>query len=582
MPQRERFRAGSTDLGYRPIAHRSALYHRFVVSAEPELTGALLEGRYRVEELLAIGGMSRVYRGTDIRLDRAVAIKVMDPRLASDPAFRSRFEREARAIARIDHPNVVDVYDQGEHGGPPNPLVYLAMELVSGGNLRDVLRERGALPVPEALAVLEPVLSGLAAAHAQGLAHRDVKPENVLISTSGTVKVADFGLVTAAAQARASTTGMIIGTMAYLSPEQVTGRGIDARSDVYAAGVLLYELLTGVPPYQGDHALSIAYQHVNKDMPAPSELVPNLPPDLDALVTSATRRIPDARPSNAETLLHAVLGVRAALGIPRVPVPVPHPKGCSAATVPGQTGPPADEARAPRPTRALTSVGRPNEPDRPPSGWPYADDEPVDHLQRRRRGRQLLAAWITGVALLGMVIAAISWGAGAGHWTAMPTVVGMDQASAARVVQAAGLVASVRQQHDNTMPAGRIATSTPVAAVEVAKGSTVVLIVSSGRPVVPEIAPGTSVTQAEQILRNSDLTVAQDPGTQHSHPTAPPGSVIDTSPPAGTQMDIGAPVALVVSSGPRRHSGSEDGTDGLRRSIVDQIEQGIQHALGGG
>jgi serine/threonine-protein kinase len=557
-----------------------------VVSAEPELTGALLEGRYRVGDLLAVGGMSRVYAGTDTRLDRDVAIKVMDPQLAADPAFRKRFEREARAVARIDHPGVVDVYDQGEHGGPPDPVVYLVMELVLGGTLRDVLRERGALGVPEALAVLEPVLAALSAAHAQGLAHRDVKPENVLISNTGAVKVADFGLVTAAAQARASTAGMIIGTVAYLSPEQVTGRGIDARSDVYAAGVLLFELLTGEPPYQGEHALSVAYQHVNKDMPAPSMLVPELPPDLDALVLSATRRDPDARPPDAQTMLHAVRGVRAALGIPRVPVPIP-----GAATAAGWAERRADDERTepsagPRPTRALTSVAQLDEPN---PAWSSAEPEPGDHLLRRRRGRQFLAAWIVGVAVLGLIIGTLAWNAGIAHWTTTPVVIGMDEAAATRAEQAAGLVPVVQQRHDNRVPAGRVAQSAPEAGTHVARGSTVVLTASSGRPMVPQISPGTTVAQAEVILRNADLTARQNPSARHSHPTAPPGTVVGTLPGAGTAMDVGDPVTLVLSSGPSRHDHTDsdsdspsNGPDDLRRSIVDRIEDGIRRALGGG
>src|SRR5580765_2600713 len=189
--------------------------------------------------------MSTVYRGVDVRLDRPVAIKVMDAKLAGDPTFRARFEREARAAARIDHPAVVGVHDQGEAAGPAGPMTFLVMELVDGGTLRDLLRERSALGVPLAFAVLEPVLAGLAEAHRLGLVHRDVKPENVLISDRGEVKIADFGLVTAAAQAGHSHAGMILGTVAYLSPEQVETGAADARSDVYAAGILLYEMLVG-------------------------------------------------------------------------------------------------------------------------------------------------------------------------------------------------------------------------------------------------------------------------------------------------------------------------------------------------
>ena len=198
--------------------------------------GALLDGRYRLGPVLARGGMSTVYRATDTRLDRPVAVKVMDPRLAADPAFRTRFEREARSTARIHHPAVVGVHDQGTAAVGDEAVAFLVMELVEGGTLRDVLAARGALDVPAALAVLEPVLAGLAEAHRRGLVHRDVKPENVLISRTGEVKVGDFGLVTAAAQAGASHVGMILGTVAYLSPEQVSTGSADARSDVYAAG----------------------------------------------------------------------------------------------------------------------------------------------------------------------------------------------------------------------------------------------------------------------------------------------------------------------------------------------------------
>ena len=272
--------------------------------------GVLLDGRYRLGPALARGGMSTVYRATDTRLDRPVAVKVMDPRLAADPAFLTRFEREARSAARIDHPAVVDVHDQGTGVlGDGEPVVFLVMELVEGGTLRDVLRARGALPVPTAVAVLGPVLDGLAQAHARGLVHRDVKPENVLISRTGEVKVADFGLVTAAAQAGASHAGMILGTVAYLAPEQVATGAADARSDVYSAGVLAYELLTGAPPYTGDTAISVAYRHVHDDVPPPSSRAADVPPELDDLIVRATRRDPAVRPVDAGAFLAALCRV---------------------------------------------------------------------------------------------------------------------------------------------------------------------------------------------------------------------------------------------------------------------------------
>ncbi|MGZ4588336.1 MAG: protein kinase domain-containing protein, partial [Mycobacteriaceae bacterium] len=218
-----------------------------------DLLGVLLDGRYRIDSIIAHGGMSTVYRGIDLRLDRPIAIKVMDPRFANDPAFLSRFELEARSVARLSHAGLVAVYDQGSDDGH----VFLVMDLIEGGTLRDLLRERGALSVPVAFSVLEPVLAALATAHRAGLVHRDVKPENILIAHDGAVKIADFGLVRALAEAGVTAGSMILGTAAYLSPEQVSAGSSDARSDVYSAGVLLYEMLTGAPPYSGDTALAV-------------------------------------------------------------------------------------------------------------------------------------------------------------------------------------------------------------------------------------------------------------------------------------------------------------------------------------
>src|SRR3954447_25489480 len=262
----------------RRVRHRLAGRYRRLVNAPP---AALLDSRYRVGSMIARGGMSTVFRGTDTRLDRPVAIKILDSRLAADPVFRRRVEREARSAARIDHPNVVDVHDQGDFHAPDGPTMFVVMELVDGGTLRDLLRARGALGVPAAIAVMEPVLAGLAEAHRLGLVHRDVKPENVLISYTGEVSVALCGLAPAAARAAPSHAGYILGTVNYLSPEQVTTGAADSRSDVYAAGVLLYELLTGAPPFSGDTALSVAYRHVNTDVPAPSLIAGDVPPELD-------------------------------------------------------------------------------------------------------------------------------------------------------------------------------------------------------------------------------------------------------------------------------------------------------------
>src|ERR1700677_5073077 len=275
------------------------------------LTGRLLDGRYAVSAPIAHGGMARVYLALDTRLDRQVALKVMHAELARDDEFVRRFISEAKSVAQLSHQNVVAVYDQGADG----PFLYLAMEYVPGRTLKEVLQERGRFSPAEALDIMSGVLDGLAAAHASGIVHRDIKPENVLLTADGRLKVADFGLARAHAAAAHTRTGVIIGTVAYLAPELVTGDiPIGPRSDVYSAGVLLYELLTGRQPFTGESPISVAYQHANSDVPAPSELLPGLPRPVDDLVLAATSRNPARRPADAAQFLRAVRQVRESLG----------------------------------------------------------------------------------------------------------------------------------------------------------------------------------------------------------------------------------------------------------------------------
>jgi eukaryotic-like serine/threonine-protein kinase len=277
--------------------------------------GQLLDGRYRVDSRIARGGMATVYLGADTRLERTVALKIAHPELATDADFVRRFIEEARSVARLSSPNVVAVYDQGSDGD----ILFLAMEYVPGRTLRELLVERGRLSPRESLDIIEGVLNGLAAAHQSGIVHRDVKPENVLLTPSHAVKVADFGLARAAASASQTKTGMIIGTAAYLAPEQVSRSVSDARTDVYASGVMLFELLTGVQPHKGESPLEVAYKHVNEIIPAPSSITPGLAPALDALVALATSRDPDLRPADAGQFLRAITEVRRGL-----PIAVPH------------------------------------------------------------------------------------------------------------------------------------------------------------------------------------------------------------------------------------------------------------------
>src|SRR4051794_18989484 len=280
-------------------------------AAPDPMTGRVLDRRYRIGSRIARGGMASVYEATDLRLDRTVAVKVMHPGLGDDNEFAERFVREARAAARLSHPNVVAVYDQGDDDG----TVFLAMELIPGHTLRDVIRKESPMAPARALALIEPVLSALAAAHRAGLIHRDIKPENVLIADDGRVKVADFGLAKAvsAETQHTATGGVLIGTVSYLAPELVVSGRSDARADVYAAGVVLYELLTGTKPHEGESPIQVAYQHVHHDVPPPSRVVPGLPAYVDALVARATARDRELRPADAAVLLHQLHRVSHAL-----------------------------------------------------------------------------------------------------------------------------------------------------------------------------------------------------------------------------------------------------------------------------
>lgn len=276
-----------------------------VSTTSTDVLGRTVDGRYRVERLLAHGGMASVYVATDTRLHRRIALKVMRPDLARDSSFVERFRREARAAARLSHPNVVGVYDQGEDG----ELVFLVMELVNGQTLRDLIADQAPLSVRQALAVMDPVLAALEAAHRAGVAHRDIKPENVLIGSGETVKVADFGLARAIGTAAATSVSNdhTWGTAAYLSPEQVEHGHADTRSDVYSAALLLYELLTGAKAFPGDSPLQVAYQHVNGDLPRAGDTTPTVPAEMDALIQWAGARDPNRRPADAGAMRAALI-----------------------------------------------------------------------------------------------------------------------------------------------------------------------------------------------------------------------------------------------------------------------------------
>jgi serine/threonine-protein kinase len=382
------------------------------------LVGAVLDGRYRVDTVIATGGTSTVYRGLDIRLDRPVALKVMDTRYAHDHDFLTRFQREARAVARLKDHALVAVYDQGFDTSSEHAHPFLVMELIEGGTLRELLAERGPMPPHAVAAVLSPILSGLAVAHRAGLVHRDIKPENVLISDEGDVKIADFGLVRALAEAKITSTSVILGTAAYLSPEQVGSGDVGPRSDVYSVGVLAYELLTGATPFTGDNALAVAYARMDNDVPPPSTAIAGVPRQFDHLVLSATARIPADRYADAQVMGLELDEMVDDLGLPDFRVPAPrHSAQHQAATAflgrAPQAAPPATnrqatgQAPAPR-QHTMELTPSPDDWNQPaPSHFAGIDMDEFEWDRQRAKRAQLF--WVIAILTLTGLIAVGAW-----------------------------------------------------------------------------------------------------------------------------------------------------------------------------
>ncbi|MFE7607105.1 Stk1 family PASTA domain-containing Ser/Thr kinase [Streptomyces celluloflavus] len=518
------------------------------------LVGRLLDGRYRVQARIAAGGMATVYRAVDTRLDRELALKVMHPALAVDGAFVDRFIREAKSVARLSHPNVVGVFDQGTDG----TYVYLAMEYVAGCTLRDVLRERGALQPRAALDILEPILAALGAAHRAGLVHRDMKPENVLIGDDGRVKVADFGLVRAVDNNTTATTGTVLGTVSYLAPEQIENGTADARVDVYACGVVLYEMLTGGKPHTGGSAAQVLYQHLHEDVRPPSESVPGLAAELDGLVALATAREPARRPQDAVALLSRARGARAALTDAQLDLVPPHAKDVPAdgddterTSVLPRTG--AEQLRLPgapadaelnRTARLeLPAAAAASPAERTTRLHPAPAAAPRTGLFRQRRTATLIAA-----VLLVLGLGAGVWYINAGQFTTVPAVLDLPQAKAEQTLRDEGLRVKVVRGYSPNVERGHVMATDPENGKRIRGTGTVTLTVSRGPEVVaiPDLA-GTPVADARRELRDRGLT----PGTEAREfsDEVAKGSVIRTDPAAGSKRRPDTAVALTISRG---------------------------------
>ncbi|MDQ0078077.1 Stk1 family PASTA domain-containing Ser/Thr kinase [Arthrobacter oryzae] len=574
------------------------------------LVGTLVDNRYRVQSRLARGGMSTVYLATDQRLERDVALKVLHPHLVNDGNFLDRLGREAKAAAKLSHPHVVGVLDQGSDG----PTAYLVMEYIKGHTLRDVIKEKGALSPRLALALIDPVVEGLGAAHTAGLIHRDIKPENVLIADDGRIKVGDFGL--ARAVTTSTSTGALIGTVAYLSPELVLGRTADARSDIYSVGIMLYEMITGKQPFDGEVPIQVAYQHVNSSVEAPSADVPGLATEVDELVQWCTARDPEQRPVDGNALLSELRHIRTNLTDAELDLQPPaaiaavahSPAGLRTpshppATAPAGLRPPAHQdqteilsagqhpteiiSRQSNPTTVLSASPRgPGQfgalaaPAEPEAAFGDDEDEdpdtaaPLSKRAQRKHDRDTAKAqskaastpvrslregnprrrgllWIIILVIAALLATGAGWffGMGPGSPGTIPRVTNKTVAEAQQLLGTAGFQSTTKDVFDDDIRAGLVVGTEPEAGREIRKFQPVSLFVSKGPQLFPLPAmSGKSLDEAKNELNGAEMALGTV--TETFSETEPAGTVLAQDPAAGTPARRGTPVSLTVSKGP--------------------------------
>jgi len=468
------------------------------------LRDTLVDGRYLVQHRIGSGGMADVYCAEDQQLGRRIALKVLHARFAEDPDFVERFRREASAAAGLSHPNIVQVYDRGEWDG----TYYIAMEFLEGRSLKQLVRDEGPLDPARAVDITIGVLKAARSAHRRGVVHRDIKPHNVIVDGEDRPRVTDFGIARAGASDMTET-GSILGTAQYLSPEQAQGHAVDERSDLYAIGVLLYELLTGRVPFEAESAVTIALRHVSEPPMPPSAIRPDVPPALEAVVLRALAKDPAERFQSADEFLRELEKLR---GVAAIPVE------------PG--GPPAG-------THAT-------------GGYPLAyPDEPLPPDDPDRGGRRWLWALLAALLLAAIVVAAIL--ALRPDMRAVPDVVGRQGDTAAQILQNAGFEVDIQAVESETVERNRVATQQPQPGVEAEVGTTVTITVSSGpgEQALPDVV-GERQEVAERRLRTAGFRVRIE---QRYSDDIARGRVIETRPQPGTLVERGSRVTAVVSRG---------------------------------
>ena len=544
-------------------------------SSTDPLIGRILDDRYEVLSRIARGGMATVYVGTDLRLDRQVAIKVMHGHLADDEEYTERFIQEARSAARLSHTNVVSVFDQGQDAD----TAYLVMEYVPGITLRALLNQDGALSIPQTLQILEAVLSGLSAAHASGLVHRDVKPENILLADDGRIKISDFGLARAA-HANTATGNALLGTIAYLSPELIIRGVADTRSDIYATGIMLYEMLTGVQPFVGEQAFQVAHQHATDQVPPPSNVDSSIPAELDELVLWATARDPEHRPRDARPLLEQVQDTAAEL---RELSPA---RAQATRVYPASPGPDS----ATRVFGATAAVpARVDTPAREPQSTPA-----IDRLGKRSRRRTVRGLWLFLLVLfLAGGAAGTGWyfGTGPGAYVSVPSVTGLMEADARAVLSEAHFTPADEsiQRHHPTIAPGEVMGSDPAEGSQLPQDSVIALIVSAGpeQLPIPELV-GLSQDDAAEAITAARFTLGDL--TQRFDADAAAGVVLevygagDAGPVPLTAGDLyseARPVSLLISLGPVPNVAGlslRDATATLAAAQLTAVEGGHEYS----
>ncbi|MDN5748032.1 MAG: Stk1 family PASTA domain-containing Ser/Thr kinase [Pseudonocardia sp.] len=495
-------------------------------------TPRLLSERYELGGTLGYGGMSEVHRGLDTRLGRDVAVKVLRADLARDPQFQMRFRREAQNAAALNHPAIVAVYDTGEVQSETGPLPYIVMEFVNGQTLREIVKSTGPMTQQRVIEVMADVCAALDFSHRHQIIHRDVKPANIMINNAGSVKVMDFGIARALGEGQNVTqTAAVIGTAQYLSPEQARGEAVDARSDVYAAGCVLFELLTGEPPFTGDTPVAVAYQHVREDPPRPSELNPEVPQVLDAVVLKALSKNPANRYQSAAEMRSDLVRVRS-----------------------GQT-PMAPTVMSEDERTAMLAASQPSGATRrmngrhtiPPEPTEYYDDEP-----RRSTGRivGIVAAVAVALALVGFVAFQIFSGPPAPEPVTVPSVINQDVTAAQNLLITNDLRPRVVEEPSEDVEQGFVIRSDPAGGVLVDAGSEVVLYVSSGPESVRVAAlTGRTVEEARTELAGDGLTLGEQ-STQETQDPSQVGVIISSDPAAGVLVPGGSAVNVVVGVEP--------------------------------